>query len=172
MDDSLYIHNAGLVILAPYFNRFFTMLDMLDGKEFIDEEAAVRAVLLLEYLASGQTESPEHRLAFNKVLCGLPINTPVPESIELSEQEIEVSAQLLNAILQNWDKMSSSTVDNLRASFLLRDGRLLDQPDNWSLTVENKGFDILLSFLPWTISLVSLPWMAKRLEVSWNTQIS
>jgi hypothetical protein len=75
----------------------------------------------------------------------------------------------LNAILQNWDKMSTSTIDNLRGSFILRDGLLLEQEEHWSLEVESKGFDIILSFLPWTISIISLPWMEKRLEVDWET---
>jgi hypothetical protein len=171
MEDSLYIHNAGLVIMAPFFNRYFNMLGMLEGQAFKDEETAIRGVLLLEYLASGRTEVAEHELVFNKVLCGLPISTPVPGKIELTDHEVEISSQMQNAVLQNWEKMSTSTVENLQGSFILRNGLLLEQEEHWSLQVESAGFDVLLNFLPWTISIVSLPWVDKRLEVDWKTNI-
>jgi hypothetical protein len=172
MEESMYVHNSGLVILAAYFKRYFGLLDMLDGEVFRSEEGAIRGVLLLEYLASGRTEVGEHELAFNKVLCGLDVTTPVPTTLELTEQEVEISEQMLNAILQNWDKMSGSTVENLRGSFLLREGLLREHDAHWSLQVTSAGYDILLSFLPWTISVISLPWVDKRLEVEWNTQPS
>ena len=168
MEDSLYINNAGLVILAPYLPRYFKMLGMLENDIFPDPETAARAVLLLQYLATGKTEAPEHELVLNKILCNLHFTTPVPESIVLTEQEQEISEQLLNAVLQNWDKMSNSTVENLRESFLLRAGMVREHEDHFSLMVENKGFDILLSFLPWTISVVSLPWMDGRVETEWG----
>lgn len=171
MEDALYIHNSGLVILAPFLNRYFTMLDMLDGNVFRSEDDAARATLLLEYLVSGRTEVAEHELVFNKVLCGLDPSIPVPNTLELTEHEIEVSRQLLSAVLQNWEKMSNSSLENLRASFLLREGLLLEHDVYWSLKVVTTGFDILLSFLPWTISVISLPWVEKRLEVAWDTRM-
>jgi len=144
MEDSLYINNAGLVILAPYLPRYFKMLGMLENDIFPDPETAARAVLLLQYLATGKTEAPEHELVLNKILCNLHFTTPVPESIVLTEQEQEISEQLLNA------------------------GMVREHEDHFSLMVENKGFDILLSFLPWTISVVSLPWMDGRVETEWG----
>lgn len=169
MGDQLYSHNSGLVILAAFLPRYFNMLEMLDNNVFPNEATAARGVLLLEYLASGRTEAPEHELAFNKILCGLAPLTPVPASIALTEQETEISRQILNAVLQNWDKMSASTAENLRGSFLLRNGLLRKQEDSWSLNVETAGYDILLTFLPWTISVIELPWMERRLEVNWPT---
>lgn len=170
MKEAIYLHNSGLVILAAFLPRYFGMLDLLEDSIFPDEASAVRAVLLLEYLATGRTEVPEHELVFNKMLCGLPINTPVPTSIELTEQETAVSREMLNAVLQNWDKMSDSTIENLQGSFFLRQGLLLEQEDHWSLKVEPAGYDMILSFLPWTISVISLPWMDRRLEVDWGIQ--
>lgn len=168
----MYIHNSGLVILAAFLPRYFGLLDMLDGATFRSEEDAIRGALLLEYLASGRTEVEEHELAFNKVLCGLEVATPVPTTLEPTEQEVEISEQVLNAILQNWDKMSNSTVENLRGSFILREGLLREHDAHWSLQVTSAGYDIILSFLPWTISVISLPWVDKWLEVEWNTQTS
>lgn len=167
--EDIYVHNSGLVILAAFLPRYFDMLGILENEVFPNEATAARGALLLGYLASGRKEIPEHELAFNKILCGLDVASPVPASIEVTEQEEEISRQILNAVLQNWDQMSNSTVENLRGSFLLRNGLLREQENSWLLNVESAGFDILLSFLPWTISVVSLPWMERRLEVDWRS---
>jgi hypothetical protein len=170
MEEAIYIHNSGLVILAPFLTRYFTMLDMLEDEVFRSEDDAIRGVLLLEYLASGRTEVAEHELIFNKVLCGLDISTPVPSILKLTNQEIQVSEQMLNAVRQNWDKMSNSTITTLRDSFLLREGLLREHNDHWSLKVSSAGYDILLSFLPWTISVTSLSWLDKQVEVDWDIE--
>lgn len=171
LDEAVFIHNSGLVILAPFLQRYFSTLNMLEEGRFRDETTAVRAVHLLQFLVSGQQETPEHLLVFNKVLCGLPLSTPVPLSIEVTEEEEEITGQLLNSVLQNWEKMGNSTVENLRASFLLREGRLLEKNEHWELRVENKGYDLLLQYLPWTISIISLPWVEKRIEVNWEAKM-
>lgn len=168
-NETIYISNAGLVILAPFLPRFFQQLGRMEDGSFITAADAERAVHLLQYLASGQQETEEYLLAFNKILCGLPLDHPVPSSIEITAEETDMVNSLLSAVLQNWEKMSNSTIENLRGSFLLRDGRLEEEGDRSRLRVESKGFDILLSFLPWTISVVHLPWMEKRVEVEWRT---
>ncbi len=169
LEDALYIHNAGLVILAPFLPRYFDALEMVKNQAFVSEEAAARGVHLLQYLASGLTETEEHLLVFNKILCGLPLETPVPLSIEPTEKELATSGQLLNSVLQNWEKMKNSPVENLRGTFFIREGRLLENEQSWQLKVESKSFDILLEFLPWTYSMVKLPWMSKRIDVEWKT---
>lgn len=167
-NNPLFIHNAGLVIAAPFLIRYLQTLDMLQGRSFTNDEDKSRAVHLFQYLASGQSETPAHLLVFNKILCGLPLETPVSLGIELSEAEEEVSEQLLNSILQNWEMMKNSTIENLRGAFLLREGQLIEEETRWLLTVEPKAYDVTLDFLPWTISLVMLPWMDKRVEVVWR----
>lgn len=171
LNDALPIHNAGLVILAPFLPRFFQQLGMVEDGFFITASDAERAVHLLQYLGTGQQETEEYLLAFNKILCGLPLDTPVPSYIEITAEEDSVARSLLNAVLQNWEQMKNSTLENLRGSFLLREGFLKEEEDHWGLVVEPKGFDIILSFLPWTISVVHLPWMEKRVEVDWKTSM-
>lgn len=102
-------------------------------------------------------------------MCGLPLETPVPDTLYLSDEELELSRSLLNAVIHSWDKISNSTVENLRSSFLVREGRLDEVDDFWSLTVESKAYNILLGFLPWTISIIKLPWMEKQVQVTWQT---
>ena len=74
---------------------------------------------------------------------------------------------MLNSVLQNWNMMKKSTVENLQGAFLMRDGILRETEDKWKLHVEKKAFDAVMSDLPWTISVIKLPWMHKRIEVEW-----
>ncbi|MEL7248112.1 MAG: contractile injection system tape measure protein [Bacteroidota bacterium] len=172
IDQALFITNAGLVLLAPFLGRYFSLLEMTTEDGALLPEAADRAVHLLQYLVSGRSETTEDLLVLNKVFCGLPVETPVSAGIELTEQEIEVSEFLLKSVLQNWSIMSNSSIDNLRGSFLLRAGKLVEEEDRWLLMVESAAYDIALTSLPWTFSMVMLPWMQKRVEVEWNTQIT
>ncbi|PHI19926.1 hypothetical protein CEQ90_10265 [Lewinellaceae bacterium SD302] len=167
--NDLFVHNAGLVILGAYLPTYFNRLGLLnEDDQFIDEASAIRGVHLLQYLASGQAETEEHLLIFNKILCGLDVSTPVPHGIDMSDEERSTSDSLLNAILQNWDKMSNSTVENLRATFLIRDSIINATEEHWELTVEEKGYDVLLVYIPWSISFISLPWMNKPVRVHWR----
>jgi hypothetical protein len=168
MDTSISLNNAGLVIVAPYLPRYFETLEMLDGQVFRDQAAAERAVHLLQYLASGQTETPEHLLVFNKILCGQPLDMPVPPGIALSETEADLSESMLNAVIQNWEIMKNSSIQNLQGTFLLREGRLEEEDERWMLHVDHKAYDITLEYLPWTIALIKLPWMEKRVDVEWK----
>jgi len=170
IDDYIYINNAGLIILSAFLPRYFTTLEMLEDKQFKSDEAAKRAVLLLQYLATKQTETPEHLLVFNKILCGLSIHDPVPFSIELTDSEKELSQFLLNSVLQNWEMMKNSSIENFCGAFLLREGRLIEENKRWTLHVEHKPYDMVLEHLPWTISMINLPWMNKRIDVEWRTQ--
>ena len=54
-------------------------------------------------------------------------------------------------------------------SFLQRPGWLGRSERGWLLRVEPASFDLLLTSLPWTLSLVKLPWMPQPLHVEWTT---
>jgi hypothetical protein len=170
VDEAIFVSNAGLVILHPYLSRYFGMLGLLDGKEFRDEEAAIRAVHLLQYLATRQTETPEYLLVLNKILCGLPVDMPVTPGIVMTDQEVELSESLLKGVLQNWKRMENSTIDNLSGAFLVREGRLMERADRWTLHVKSRAYDILLEFMPWGFSRIKLSWMTKRMDVEWKTK--
>lgn len=164
----IYVNNAGLSVIAPFLSKYFEMLGMLEQDQFLDQETAARGVLLLNYIATGQTEAPESYLALNKLLCGLSLDTPVPTSIEITEHEEQVTSEMLMAILGQWKKMETSTIESLRASFLIRDGKLdMNDEDYYSLDVEKKAFDILLNSLSWSISTMNFPWMKTAIKVIW-----
>lgn len=172
---AIYTHTAGLVLCHPFLPKCFSLLDYLDENgQFKDEAAFNRAIYLVHSIATGalpslDLEIPEHLLVLPKILCGMGIEYAIPENITLSELEIATASQLLNAILHNWEKMSQSSVENLRGSFLVRDGRLTIHEHSYSLKVESKAYDILLSFLPWNINVIKLPWMNHTIEVDWNS---
>jgi len=167
-EEIIVVQNAGLILVAPFLPRLFGTLNLLENQMFTSVEAAVKSVHLLQYLATGLTETPEQSLVFNKVLCGLSLETPIPLRVELSEDEKDLCMSLLKAVLSNWEIMKNSSVVNLRGAFLLREGTLREQPDRWLLHVEKKTYDIVLDYIPWTISMVKLPWMEKRIEIEWK----
>ncbi|NJO00601.1 MAG: hypothetical protein HC880_01960, partial [Bacteroidia bacterium] len=166
----IYIQNAGLVLLHPFLGRLFKMRELVDKKIFKGPEEVHRALRLLHYLAFGQDQAEEHELVLNKILCGLPWAEPLVEEIKLSDADKQSADSLLMGVIQNWGYLGHSSADNLRASFLIRAGRLKEEDDAWILQVEEKGWDILLQFLPWGISMVRLPWMKKVLTVVWGSQ--
>ena len=172
LDDSLYIQTAGLVIVAPFLAHLFAELNLTQENQFVNSASQQRAVQLLGYVATGNSEVEEYLLPLAKVLCGMPITHPIVIDTPLKAAEMELANSMLNAVLQNWDKMSNSTIENLRGSFLLREGRLDEDETGFHLIVEQKGFDIILSFLPWSITTIELPWMIHALQVDWNTSLS
>jgi len=135
--------------------------------KFVKEEAQFRAVHLLQFLVDGTYSHQEHELVLNKILCGLPVEEPIPLEIIISEKEKAVSLELLNVVLQQWEKLKNTSIEGLRASFLQRQGMLTPLDDAWKLRVEQRGYDILLQTLPWSVGMIKASWMKKILYVEW-----
>jgi hypothetical protein len=168
VDEPLFIRNAGLVILHPYYNRLFTTLNLTEKNKFVSEEAQIRAVHLLQYVATGKTEHPENDLVLNKILCGLPLNTPVPTDVGLTEEELKIASGLLSGAIANWPKLKTMSPDSLRGTFLLREGTIKEEADRWKLKVEKGSFDILLKTIPWAFNFVRYGWLQKFIMVEWQ----
>ncbi|MCP4667818.1 MAG: hypothetical protein GY849_15815 [Deltaproteobacteria bacterium] len=166
--EALYIGNAGLVLLTPFLPDFFGKIGLVEGDAFISGEAAGRAVLMLQYLAEGSSEVPEHALPLNKVLCGVELLEPVEMRLEASEEERRDCRALLETMIEKWPRLEDVTVDEFRAMFLLREGALSVRDRKWLLRVPSEGRDILLGDALWGIELVDLPWMRDELFVEWQ----
>jgi hypothetical protein len=166
-DVGALVDNAGLVLLWPFLPRFFAELGLVDGGVFVGERQRERAVQLLHRVATGDTDTPEHRLLLNKLLCGFVLEEPVAGSIVLSEGEAREIDELYDSVLHNWQAVGSTSAEGLRASFLQRDGVLSRQELGWNLKVARLAYDVLLDRLPWGIGLVMLPWMLEPLVVEW-----
>jgi hypothetical protein len=166
-DDTIYIGNAGLVLLHPFLSTYFSRLALTEKGKFTGDTAAFRAVHLLQFLADGKGKHAEHTLVLNKLLCGLPIEEAVPAEITLTEAESALSMELLKMVIGRWDKLKNTSIEGLRVSFLQREGKLKFEEDSWKLRVDQRGYDVLLQTLPWGIGLIKTSWMDKILHVEW-----
>ncbi|WP_196159326.1 contractile injection system tape measure protein [Reinekea sp. G2M2-21] len=166
--DSLYIHNAGLVIVCAYLPRLFDMLSLTKEGLFVTSMAQERGVHLIQWLVTGSEETVEPALALNKLLCGMPLSTPIVRRVGITDDEKTVLEGLLKGVLHNWAPLKSTSIDGLRESFLCRDGVLRITDDGYSLHVENKPFDMLLDQLPWNFTFIKFPWMAQSIQVEWR----
>ncbi|QJD96211.1 hypothetical protein HH214_10200 [Mucilaginibacter robiniae] len=167
-NQSFAITNAGLVILHPFLSVFFSRLGMTTNGAFIDHTQQQRAVHLLQYLVDGTTDKPEEDLLLNKVMAGLPPEETIPARIELTATEINTTTELFKVLFTHWDKMKNASVENFRASFLQRNGTLIFQDGIWQLSVEPRGYDILLQTLPWGLNMVKAAWMKTMLTIEWR----
>jgi hypothetical protein len=166
--DTIYINNAGLVILNPFLATYFIRLGMMKEGKFIDTDVKHRAVHLLQYLVDGSEHTPEHALVLNKILCNVPIAEPIPAGILMTDNERQVSEELLKAVTMRWEKMQNTSVPGFQTSFLQRSGALIFKDDAWHLRVEQRGYDVLLQTLPWNIGMIKTPWMDSFLYVEWT----
>ena len=164
----IYIFNAGLVLLHPFLPALFKSQGWIKNKQFVDRQARSRAIYLLHYLATGHSKAPEYELTFNKILCGLPVEASLDSNIRLSKKMKTEADNLLLAVIQHWGVLKKTTPDELRANFLLRDGRLLEREGRYSLLVDNKSYDLLLNQLPWGFRTIQLSWMQSYVSVEWN----
>jgi hypothetical protein len=166
VNEAIYIDVAGLVLLHPFLPQFFKTLNIIVDDEIVQP---ARAVCLLHYLCTGQTNPAEHALVLAKIVCGIALSYPVAMDFEPTTEEVNQTESLLNAVISHWHVLQSTSIDGLRGTFLIRNGKLtLKQDSSWQLKVESKGFDILMDSLPWSISMIQLPWMRHMLFVEWT----
>lgn len=162
------IHNAGMVIVVPYVQRLFGLLELtVDGK-FVSEDAAQRGVHLLQYVVTGEEATPEYQLVLNKLLCGIRGGVPIVPGISITDKEKTIIEQMLNGVITHWSALGTTSIDGLRETFLQRQGHLYFQDDAWQLKIPQKTFDMLLDRLPWSFALTKMPWMTQPLHVTWR----
>ena len=169
---TIYIHNAGLVLVTPFLPQMFQSLDMMQRGQnnrltWKSPDLACRAVHLLQFLVDGQTSAPEATLPLNKLICGLPLEAPIDRSIELSPQEHDACASVTSAILAHWQVVSNSSPEGLRETFFQREGKLEHKSDRWALSVQRKTLDVLVDQIPWSFRIIFHDWMTEPLHVNW-----
>ena len=171
LPEALTVDNAGLCLLAPWFVRLFAMLGWLDEerKKFRNTASKVRAVFLLQYLASGEEKAwREAELAFNRLLTALPGHVPLPGRLPLADEERQTADGMVAGVKANWPQMNGTSVEGFRGSFILRGGTLEQEEERWLLTVEEKAYDLLLETVPWGFRQIRLPWLKKHVQVKWH----
>lgn len=168
--DEVYVENAGLVLLWPFFVHLFERLDLMVEKQFKDEAAQHRAIGLLQHLVTGETEPAEYQVTLPKILCGLDPTAlwdfgPPVTAAEQEECENLLTAAILNAPILG--PISETSIEALRQELLIRKGALGSRDGAWLLRVERTEYDLVLERLPWTVSWIKLPWIAAPLAVEW-----
>jgi hypothetical protein len=162
-----FIGNAGLVLLHPFLKILFSNFSLLDEQDRFRPGMQARAVYILHYCATGQTQGEEYEMVLNKVLCGLQTDDVIERDVVISATEKAECDHLLQTVINYWTALKGTSPDGLRGTFVLREGKLSDYGDEWQLTVTQKTMDILMGQLPWGISMIRLPWMQKLMKVEW-----
>ena len=168
--DSQLVPLAGLVLLHPYLPRLLKGCGLVDAPgRTLSEAALPRACALLHALACGDAAPAEHQLPLIKLLLGRApdhaLTGSLPHPTATDREEID---SLLSAVRSHWTALGNTSAGGLRLSFLQRRGLLRRADGAWQLQLQAEGFDVLLKLLPWSISLVKLPWMALPLMVDWH----
>jgi hypothetical protein len=162
-----YVINSGIVILHPFLQMYFDGLGLIKEKKFTDVDVCKRAVLLLHFLATGETSIAEFDLLLQKIMCGLSLEETIPAVLEITDSERAESEKLLLSVINYWPPLKNTSIAGLRNTFLQREGKLEKKENGWRLTIEQRTVDILLDKLPWGFSTIQLPWMNEMLSVDW-----
>lgn len=159
---------GGLVILGPYLPALFQETGLLNEKGvFKNKEAAFRGIFLLHYICTGTTKAPEYALTLHKLLCGLPFNKSVPKTIRLTKKEKQEADDLLDAMAEQWTSLRSPVGDAIRQNFLKRTAIIEKKDGAWLVRIQRTSLDILLDSLPWSISVIRLPWTQHLIQTEW-----
>lgn len=158
---------AGAVLLAQFLRPFFQKLNLLSGVAWKSKAEQYKAVQLIRFLCSGEQYTPEYSLVLEKLLCGIPLEEPVPVDASLTPEELDEAHVLLRAIIEHWQALRNTSIDGLRSSFMMRDGSLSRNDSHWLLQVERKTMDVLLEKLPWGYTTITLPWNNYLIYVEW-----
>jgi len=163
-----FIDNAGLVLLAPFLPRLFTMMELTENGKFKNREAQIKAIFLLQYAVFGDEEFPEYAVQLNKLLTSFKTGIPIPRISVLNDEDKNTVNGMLEGVLQNWGRLTNTTIGGLQEGFLRREGRLEEQDDMHLLTVETKAYDLLLDQVPWNFRTIKFSWMQKAIQVKWR----
>ena len=160
---------AGLVLLHGFVPHFFAASDIpLTANNRISPPLLPRAAALLHALATDTPDIYEYELPLIKLLVGLTPSDPLAIAAGLvSAGDRAESHTLITSSISYWPVLQNTSVEALRSAFLQRHGLLYPSEQGWHLRVEGQAFDLLLNHLPWSISLIKLPWMTQPLYTEW-----
>lgn len=106
-------------------------------------------------------------MLLHKIICGLPPETPIPGLLDISEYESEEIDNLLRSVIEHWKALKGTSLRGLRQTFLNREGLLTREANGWSIYVERMTVDVLIDHLPWSLSIVKMPWNDDLIYVEW-----
>lgn len=161
------VNYAGLCLLHPFVERFFTTLGLLDNHKFKSESHAIYATRLLDFLASGMPTAKVPSHSMSRFLCGMedfPIDCQIPDLEPFAMRESE---ELLKSVIGQWEILNGISNIEFREKFLTRSGNWIVDNEQTVLHVNKLPIDILLEKLPWSYTIIYLPWMHRAIYVDW-----
>jgi len=161
------VKNAGMVLISSYIPMLLDRLGITADKKFVSADAKLNAPHYLQYVTTGMSATEESLLPLNKVLCGIPLQEPLREGIEITDEQKQLINGLLKAMISYWPAIGNCSANGFRGNWLVREGLLLEQEERWELTVEKRAYDVLIHQSPFSFSIIKLPWMQKPLHVTW-----
>jgi len=161
------IKNAGLIIIHPFINSFFKNLDFLDSTGSIKIDLIELAVQSLHFIGTGNNDFFEGNLILEKFLCGIPLKMPNQKESLLNDKIKDEANALLSELIKNWSELKNTSPNGLREMFFYRDGKLIQNENEFKIIIERKAQDVLIEKLPWNISVVKLPWKKELLFIDW-----
>jgi hypothetical protein len=165
--ESYFIQHAGIMILAPFLQSFYDELGLLKGSLWKNDESRHRAAHLLKFMATGTENLPEYDFVLEKLICGIPVEGPLPLDSMLSDRETGEVRLLLESVIQYWTALKNTSVNGLRETFLKREGIVSRKEDGWLVQIERKTWDVLLDKMPWGYSTIALPWNDYIIHTEW-----
>ncbi|MFT3734751.1 MAG: contractile injection system tape measure protein [Rhodocyclaceae bacterium] len=164
---------AGLVLAHPFLSSLLLECRLLDDNT-IPAAKLPRAAALLHWLAWSREEIHEFELGLIKPLLGLSPDAALAVSPGLIDDTDKAECQaLLAAMVSHWPALRSTSTAGLQSAFLQRSGLLREFANGprpgWQLQPEPHSFDMLLAQLPWSLSIVRLPWMTRPIFTDWPT---
>lgn len=188
-ETECYLQNSGLIILWPLLANCLETLGWYDPNAKILHQKA-QVACFLHYLTTGELPESEHLLTLPKLLSDYPLSSPL--HCQLSNVAMQQMAHLwqleamrmLTAVLaylrpKQSDPATLNTATSdiqaqqqgvqwLRALLLQREGKLSYRHGRWVLDIKPQATDVLLTKLPWPLTVIKLPWMPQALQVNWN----
>ena len=162
------ITNAGLIFITPFIKYIFQILDYTRENQFWNEQDKQRAVILLEYIVHGKIPVNNDLLILNKLICDIDISNNFSTNIQLMDLEKENCITLLEAVIQNWEALGNSSIADIRESFLVREGTLLNKESHWGLKIKKLPYDYLTDRIPWEFNKLKFPWMDTEIIIHWE----
>jgi len=167
-EDGIFTPHAGLILLHPFFKSLLNHLGITRENHFISTQLQEKAVAILHFIATGQTDAEEYQLVVPKILCNYPLEQSLSREVELNETDKTEALDMIKAAIEQWSILKNTSPDGLREGFLNRNGKIYTKDRNICFVIESHAIDVLLDHLPWNLSIVKLPWIKEMIKVEWR----
>jgi Contractile injection system tape measure protein len=167
-EEGIFAAHAGLILLHPFYKSLFAHIGVTEGGKFTSMQLQEKAIWLLHFIATGETEGEEYKLAVPKILCGYPLAQSPSVEIELTAADKTEALDMMAAAIEQWNILKNTSAEGLREGFLQRSGKMYHKNGNLCFAIEPHAIDVLLDHLPWNLSIIKLPWINELIKVEWR----